>query len=894
MRFIRGDNLKEVIERFHADETLNRDPGRRSLELRKLLRRFLDVCNAIEYAHSRGVLHRDIKPGNVIVGRHGETLVVDWGLAKARGRPDAADSVDERPLVPSSASGSAETLPGSALGTPAYMSPEQARGELDRLGPRSDVYSLGGTLYCLLTGRPPVEADDIGEVLRCVQRGDFPPPRKLDASIDKALEAICLKAMALEPDDRYGSCKVLADDIERWMADQPVAAWQEPWTRSLVRWLTRNRTSVTAAGAAMLMALVGLGAVSGVQARANGELRRTNDALSEANNRVILANSELKSANDNVTRANQELQAANVRERQRFDLAMDAIKLFHGEISKDLLLKQRNFEKLRGKLLHAASDFYGRLEGLLKDRKDRVSRQALGRAYEQLGALTIEIGDSKEALAIVQKAINIQRGLAQELNSDDTNKFDLARSLRYSGFLLEGLSNLEPAMAAYKDSLALVKPLKPATGMTEPLYRVEAMATMNIGWLNHVLGKEEESVTWMRRACDILEKGIASNPGPAGSAPDKESLLLLVNSLNSLAGPLAAMGVKSETHKDQIRALEVTQKLVDAYPDEPTVLISRASTYINIGSSGRDLVRSADAFSAFRAGEEIVDKLVTEYPAIIDYRRLQGQCLNGCGFVSQELGRTDEAVAYFLRALSAWKDVVAASPERSGGLIEVARMHNGIGWILQGSGKMSEALQHYVAAKSLFQELMNKFPSNLVPRTRSELANTLINIAEIQRRQGRLDEARASCNAAIAMREAVIKDFPEVLSYRVGMGECLMRLGQVKLGTGDIAGAAADWRRAIALHVGLPRFGGETEMIEAGYHALLSSLAGMTDSGVSAEEGRAEEEKAMTLLRRAVGEGYRAPELRQESCLEPLRNRSDFQLLMMDVAFPEAPIAESP
>jgi tRNA A-37 threonylcarbamoyl transferase component Bud32 len=135
MRFIRGDSLKEAIERFHKDEALKADPGRRSLELRKLLRRFLDVCNAIEYAHSRGVLHRDIKPGNIIVGKHGETLVVDWGLAKAVGRPDGLAPSEERPLVPSSASGSAETLPGSAIGTPAYMSPEQSVGDLDRLGP---------------------------------------------------------------------------------------------------------------------------------------------------------------------------------------------------------------------------------------------------------------------------------------------------------------------------------------------------------------------------------------------------------------------------------------------------------------------------------------------------------------------------------------------------------------------------------------------------------------------------------------------------------------------------------------------------------------------------------------------------------------------------------------
>ena len=112
----------------------------------------------------RGVIHRDFKPANIIVGKHGETLVVDWGLAKSVGRADP--SVGEQTIAPSS-SGSSETMPGSALGTPAYMSPEQARGDLERLGPRSDVYSLGATLYCLLTGNPPFEGEDIGAILRC-------------------------------------------------------------------------------------------------------------------------------------------------------------------------------------------------------------------------------------------------------------------------------------------------------------------------------------------------------------------------------------------------------------------------------------------------------------------------------------------------------------------------------------------------------------------------------------------------------------------------------------------------------------------------------------------------------------------------------------------------------
>ena len=348
MRFIKGDSLKEAIERFHADESLKSNPGRRSLELRKLLRRFMDVCNAIDYAHSRGVLHRDIKPGNIIVGKHGETLVVDWGLAKPLGRVEPGSDVGERTLMPSSASGSAETLPGSALGTPAYMSPEQARGELDRLGPRSDVYSLGATLYCLLTGRPPFEGDDLGELLRKVQRGDFARPRQVDPSIDKALEAVCLKAMATKPDDRYASCRGLAEDIERWMADEPVSAWPEPWTRTLLRWLTRHRTGVTGVAAAVLVGVVGMAAVLAVQTQANGRLHQ--------------ANTELAIANARVTEANAELKSANIREKQRFDLAMEAIKLFHGEVGDDLVLKADQFKPLRDKLLKGAADFYGSLK----------------------------------------------------------------------------------------------------------------------------------------------------------------------------------------------------------------------------------------------------------------------------------------------------------------------------------------------------------------------------------------------------------------------------------------------------------------------------------------------------------------------------------------------------
>ena len=181
MRFIKGDSLKEAIEQFHSDASLKTDIGRRSLELRKLLRRFLDVCNAIDYAHSpRACSTATSSRGTSSWANTARRWWSTGGWPSRWGGSSRAATSASGLSCPRRPAASRETLPGSALGTPAYMSPEQAGGDLDRLGPRSDVYSLGATLYCLLVGRPPLAGDDVGEILRRVQRGEFPRPRHLD------------------------------------------------------------------------------------------------------------------------------------------------------------------------------------------------------------------------------------------------------------------------------------------------------------------------------------------------------------------------------------------------------------------------------------------------------------------------------------------------------------------------------------------------------------------------------------------------------------------------------------------------------------------------------------------------------------------------------------------
>ena len=265
MRFIRGDSLKDAIDRFHkADKRTKRDPSTRTLELRKLLSRMIEVCNAIEYSHSRGVLHRDLKPANIMLGKYGETLVVDWGMAKVIGRRESlartTPHVDEVSLRPTPDSGSAPTQLGMAVGTPQYMSPEQAAGKHDELGPASDVYSLGATLYCLLTGQSPLAdkpCPDVRELLQRVQQGVVTPPRQLKSEIPKPLDAICRRAMALAPADRYPSARALADDLEHWLADEPISAQPEGLSDRLFRMARRHRAlAITTTAAAILIAVV--------------------------------------------------------------------------------------------------------------------------------------------------------------------------------------------------------------------------------------------------------------------------------------------------------------------------------------------------------------------------------------------------------------------------------------------------------------------------------------------------------------------------------------------------------------------------------------------------------------------------------------------------------------
>lgn len=286
MQFIRGRTLQEVVEEQfgvvqgdeQAAETRRPSSWYESALLRKMLDHFVDVCQTIDYAHSKRVVHRDLKPANIMLGTYGQTLVVDWGLAKwldRQGGIDEFGTVDDQvdqqldtslSLVSQNDSSVDETRQGTTLGTPRFMSPEQAAGKIDQIGPAADVYCLGATLYYILAGQAPHRGEsDLRSTFQRIVEGRFDPPAKIRSEIPRPLQAIVLKSMATEMHQRYDTAGSLAEDVQRYLADQPVTVFSDPPIERMLRW-ARNHRAVTAAMAVALL-LTFIGSISGLLVR---------------------------------------------------------------------------------------------------------------------------------------------------------------------------------------------------------------------------------------------------------------------------------------------------------------------------------------------------------------------------------------------------------------------------------------------------------------------------------------------------------------------------------------------------------------------------------------------------------------------------------------------------
>ncbi|MEO0651059.1 MAG: serine/threonine-protein kinase, partial [Planctomycetota bacterium] len=268
MPLVDGVTFEHVIEDLHA--------GRGDWNRPRALSVLQRVCDAMDYAHSRGVIHRDIKPANLMVGSFGEALVMDWGLARVL---DGDDRTLEPLAGDEDSAEPALSREGDTTGTPAYMSLEQAEGRRDSVGPASDVYAMGATLYHLLTGQKPYSGPSGMAVVAAVLSGPPPGLDGLVPGLPPELVAICERAMARPIEDRYPSMSALSDDLRAYLEGRVVQAYASgPWAE-LRKWIGRNRALSAAMAATVLAVVGGLAGIVWQDALALKEERLSTDLL---------------------------------------------------------------------------------------------------------------------------------------------------------------------------------------------------------------------------------------------------------------------------------------------------------------------------------------------------------------------------------------------------------------------------------------------------------------------------------------------------------------------------------------------------------------------------------------------------------------------------------------
>ncbi len=284
MKLVKGRTLQSVLNAVREGE----DAAVAEFTRAKLLTVFRKVCDAMAFAHSKGVLHRDLKPENVMVGEYGEVLVMDWGLAKVIGVEEEVQVGVTTRTVSGGLSGDfGMTMEGEVMGTPQYMSPEQAEGVVAGLDERSDVYALGAILYAVLTYKPPIDGRTLEEVLGNVKRGSLSPiatatrmtkgiggrPEPMPVEVPEALRAVVMKAMAREREGRYRGVGELVADLDAYVGGFATSAEGAGVVRRVRLWVGRNRVLV---GAAVVLLISGAKVVVDGQ-RANRAMRALRD-----------------------------------------------------------------------------------------------------------------------------------------------------------------------------------------------------------------------------------------------------------------------------------------------------------------------------------------------------------------------------------------------------------------------------------------------------------------------------------------------------------------------------------------------------------------------------------------------------------------------------------------
>ncbi len=537
---------------------------RRREFFRSVARLGLEAAEALGHAHQAGVIHRDIKPSNLMLDQRGQLWVTDFGLAHYR-----------------SGQTGTLTLPGDFLGTVRYMSPEQAGGQAVLLDQRTDLYSLGATLYELICLRAAFGSADRQEVLRQIAEREPPPPRRWNPAVPVDLETIVLKAMAKEPGGRYGSAGELAVDLRRFLAGEPIQARRPGPGPRVWRWTQRHWAAAGVGAGVLLLVSVGSGLSAWRIARERTAVVAQRDA----------AVSEQERADANYQLAVRMLEGAVL------------------EVLEQRLPRQGRLEARDQQLLAEALAFY---EGFLKQNRDLAGvRQDVGAAYQRVGKIRQGLGQMPEAEEAYRQSIAVLERLAGKGPGQGAGRFQLSGALREYGQLLNEAGRHWEAEAIGRRAVAASVTI--AGGRAEDRVGLCGSEAV-LGRALRSLGRLEEAQAAHEAQLRVARDWAAQSPR------EPQALWILGESCRDLALVEQERGAWAEAEGYYRQARESYGVLREAAPGEPRYQAALAQALAGLGEVMRAQGHLAPAEEMIKNGIAMQIALVEEYPAWPDLK----------------------------------------------------------------------------------------------------------------------------------------------------------------------------------------------------------------------------------------------------------------------------------
>jgi serine/threonine-protein kinase len=730
MRLVRGQTLREAISAYHrrrADEHRD-DP----IERLRLLRAFETVCQAVSYAHARGVVHRDLKPENVMLGDFGQVILLDWGLAKLLDR--AEEDGDVRGVSVNETAQTNATMAGRMLGTPAYAAPEQAEGRIDLIDARTDVYGLGAILFEILSGRPPHKADSTAEMLRHIVTEETPRARAFEPSVPRALDAICARAMAKARADRYGCAADLARDVQSFLADEPVTAYREPPLTRMGRWARRHR-SLVGTGAALTAAAVLFLTVLAVLLE--GARERTDQARAQAEANFRLAESERQRAEDN------------------FRKARVAVDDYFTRVSENRLLGMPHLEPLRQQLLEQARTYY---QGFAAEAgSDPKVLQDNATAVFRVATITNMIGSREESNAHYRKAI----ALYEPLVAGNPDRPDWAARLAICssdyGVSLMETGQMEDARRSLDRGRSLLERAT-AEDPKQVTFRTKlAKVLVNIAVWNVRAGKVDKALAAYERGRKLQEDAVREGTDDEVRA----DLALTIMNIGSLR---LDNGRPEASLVDYHETLKIQEDLVARHPNSIYYMRLLGAVHHNIGLVHRRMSRPHEALAHYQKAMHGRQRLLDLHPAVVDYQSDVGETLNNIGELQLHLHDQSAAHATLKQVAELIAGIARQDPSSAKVKNALSLARNNYGVVLHRMDRHTEALAEHQKALALREALAQSDP--LVVQHRASIADSLLDIGNTQRELGLRDEARRAYDRCCRLYEELLPRQPTATNYR--------------------------------------------------------------------------------------------------------------------------------